>query len=163
VTGGRQLSAAVLWLLTGCGNGPQSRSGPNLGDAAAPAGAGVESSVADSLDRWNKGEVIKRLAEAGLVVADSGSARPFVPLTRDGDRLLVSGSELLLYVYPDAAARATASAALDTAAPELGYAAEWRTRPRVILVNNLIALHFTPNDRLAERVDNVLRARHLGP
>jgi hypothetical protein len=151
VTGGRQLSAAVLWLLTGCGNGPQSRSGPNLGDAAAPAGAGVESSVADSLDRWNKGEVIKRLAEAGLVVADSGSARPFVPLTRDGDRLLVSGSELLLYVYPDAAAR------------ELGYAAEWRTRPRVILVNNLIALHFTPNDRLAERVDNVLRARHLGP
>jgi hypothetical protein len=163
VTRTRHLSAIALWLLIGCGEGSQEGGTPAVADAAVPGAGRADSGVADSLDRWNKGEVMKRLAEAGLVVADSGGAQPFAPLTRDGDRLVVSGSELLLYVYPDAAARAAASAALDTTAPAQGYATEWRRRPRVILVNNLIALHFTPNDRLAERVDNVLRARHLGP
>jgi hypothetical protein len=139
---------------------PPSRS---AGDSASVASVSTTpaASPSDSLDLWSKSEVVKRLAEAGLVVADSGITEPFPPLTGRGDRLLVSGSELRLYVFPDVSARRAASATLDTVPPKTGFATTWRTRPRVILVNNLVALHFTPNDRLAERVENVLRARHL--
>lgn len=157
--GARGGAAIALALVLACTDQPDT---PEPASSPSTTPIGAADAPADSLDRWTKSEVIKRLAEAGLVVSDSGSVEPFPPLRNSGDRLLVSGSELRIYLYEDATRRASASAALDTTTPDLGYATEWRKRPRVILVNNLIALHFTPNDRLAERVDNVLRARHLG-
>jgi len=35
-------------------------------------------------------------------------------------------------------------------------------RPRYIISGNLIAIHATPREALAERVENVLTARHAG-
>jgi hypothetical protein len=35
-------------------------------------------------------------------------------------------------------------------------------RPRYIISGNLIAIHVTPKEALAERVENVLTARHAG-
>lgn len=154
----------VLLGLAACGGdgAPDPTPVPGAG-GEAPAAADLRAErTAAALDQWNEAEVKKRLEEAGLVVADSGSAPATPSIEGTAERLWVSGSELRLFVFSDAAARARASTGLDTAPPPLGYATVWRERPRVFVVNNIVALLYTPNDRLAERVENVLRARHLG-
>lgn len=117
-----------------------------------PATIAAES-IAAARDQWNKAEVVRRLTEAGLVVADSGRSVRHAPLSIHGDVLHVSGSELVLFVYDGAEARARDAATLDTTSTP---------GSRVIVVNNLVALHRTTREQLAERVHDVLTARHIG-
>jgi hypothetical protein len=115
-------------------------------------------SVAVARDLWNRAEVVRRLEEAGLVVTDSGKKAHDPVLHVEGDRLLVSGGQLEIYVYPDAEAREKDGAGLDTTLHGLPSI----EKPRYIISGNLIAILRTPHDRLAERVRNVLTARHGG-
>jgi hypothetical protein len=110
-------------------------------------------------DYWYRGEVVKRLREAGLVVSDSVSAVHRDGVHVAGIKLDVSGSPLEIYVYPTGETREHDSAALDTL-PDL--ALPTGKRPRYIFSGNLIAIHITPKEALAERVENVLTARHAG-
>ena len=139
--------------------------------ARAPAVVNPESlraaaraeSVAAARDEWNQPEVVKRLAEAGLVVTlHPGSVRqPFLRVP--GARLNVSRSELQIYIYPDARARAADSQRLDTATVSpRGERSPWGRRARLIAAGNLLAVHLTDDNLLAERVSNALTARHLG-
>jgi hypothetical protein len=80
-------------------------------------------------------------------------------LTRPGNLLEVSGSPLELYIYPTAAARKQDAAKLDTMPNPTTPPGQ---RPRFIISGNLIAIHVTPKEALAERVENVLTARHAG-
>jgi hypothetical protein len=148
----------MLWVLTlsAC-NGREDASQPPARQASAatakdPATIAAES-VAAARDQWNKAEVARRLTEAGLVVADSGRSARHAPLSIDGDVLHVSGSELVLFVYGSADERLNDAATLDTTSTP---------GTRLIVVNNLIALHRTMRERLAERVHDVLTARHIG-
>lgn len=159
--GARRARCVLALALVACGGDSGAARAPDSLTSAPAVDARAESTAA-VLDQWNTAEVRKRLEEAGLVVVDSGNAPPVPPLTQPGDRLFVSGSELRLFVFADGAARERASAELDTTAPPPGSSPDWQTHPRVYVVNNLVALLYTPNDRLAERVENVLRARHLG-
>ena len=102
--------------------------------------------------------MVKRLTEAGLVVVDSGRKARRAGLHVEGQLLRVSGSDLEIYLYPNTAARQRESAALDTTTHGLPSAKQ----PRYIFSGNLIAVHVTPSDRLAERVENALTARHTG-
>ena len=120
--------------------------------------AAVAESLAVARDVWNKPEVVRRLEEAGLVVTDSGKKAHQPALHVEGDRLLVSGGDLEIYVYPDAAAREKDLAGLDTATHGLPSI----NSPRYIVSGNLIAILQTPRDRLAERVELVLTSRHGG-
>lgn len=120
--------------------------------------AAVAESIAVARDVWNLAEVVRRLEEAGLVVTDPKERVRHPGVRPEGDRLVVSGGDLEIYVYPDAAARRRESAPLDTVA----HGVPTPDRPRYILAGNLLAILRTPNDRLAERVENVLTARHLG-
>ncbi|MDQ6829603.1 MAG: hypothetical protein M3081_12105 [Gemmatimonadota bacterium] len=119
-------------------------------------------STAAARDEWNKAEVIKRLSEAGLVVSDVHRPARDPTLAMKGEQLTVSGSELRLFIYPDAAARARESAALDTTSIHAGVPAPLPERLRYVIANNMIAIFVTPNERLAERIGDVLSARHRG-
>jgi hypothetical protein len=125
---------------------------------AAPA-----ESTAQARDEWNKAEIIKRLTEAGLVVVDANRVVEQPYLTVRGEVLRVGGSELQIYVYRSALERGVDSGQLDPiiAAPR-NTMVSWRQPPHLIVVNNLIAIHLTPREHLAERVRDVLTARHLG-
>ena len=115
--------------------------------------------------QWTLREVAKRLTDGGLVVTDSGreSLRHSF-LGAEGRRLKVSGSDLQVFIYPDPAARKTDSDRLDTArvAPH-DMIIDWVATPHLIASGNLIAIHLTPNDRLAERVRLILEAWHAAP
>ena len=126
-------------------------------DSAVVAQAGAN--LAAQTDEWNRAEIVKRLGEAGLVVTDSGRVVHHAGMKLAGDVLDVSGSPLEIYVYPTAEARRKDSAALDTMP---NPAQPTGQRPRYIISGNLVAIHITPREALAERVENVLTARHAG-
>jgi hypothetical protein len=151
------LALAALLALSCRGEG--ARGAPHVASAADSARrATAAESLATTRDEWNKDEVMKRLREAGLVIADSGFAAHRAGVHVPGVRLAVSGSDLELYFYPDAAARRKDSAALDTTGAGLPSI----RKPHFIFSGDLIAVLTTPKDLLAERVENVLTARHTG-
>lgn len=161
------LVLAVVVSTAGCGGEKEGAARPSGGaNGASAAGTGNDASravaAAESLavarDLWNKAEVVRRLEEAGLVVADSGKEASQPALHVKGEKLTVSGGELEIYVYPDAAAREKDGAGLDTT--QHGLPSIYR--PRYIISGNLIAILHTPRDRLAEQVELVLTSRHGG-
>ena len=119
----------------------------------------------DEPTQWTLREVARRLTDGGLVVTDSGrtSVRHSF-LVVEGHLLRVSESDLQVFVYPDAASRRADSERLDPArvAPE-NMIIDWVAPPHLVASGNLIAIHLTPNDRLAERVRLVLEAWHATP
>lgn len=130
---------------------------PASSTANAPAPATEEEPK-----QWTPREVARRLTDGGLVVTDSGrtSVRHSF-LAVEGTQLRVSGSDLQVFVYPDVAARRADSERLDPArvAPA-SMIIDWVAPPHLIASGNLIAIHLTPNERLAERVRLVLEAWH---
>ena len=132
---------------------------PPHASADSAVSARADESRAAETDEWNRGEIVKRLGEAGLVIVDSDRVVHHAGLQLAGDLLSVSGSPLEIYVYPSAAARKQDAAALDTLPPAALPPAR---RPRYIVSGTLIAIHITPREVLAERVENVLTARHAG-
>ena len=102
--------------------------------------------------------MVKRLGEAGLVVVDSNRVVHHPGISAPGFLLEVSGSPLELYLFPTAADRKRLTASMDT----MPSAAPNAQRPRYIVSGNLVAIHVSPRDVLAERVENVLTARHAG-
>jgi len=151
-----RLAAALALFACSKHETPQPPRQPSADSAVA---AKAEESRAAQTDEWNRAEVVKRLGEAGLVVTDSGRVVHHAGLTRPGNLLEVSGSPLELYLYPTAAARKQDAAKLDT---RPNPATPPGQRPRYIISGNLIAIHVTPKEALAERVENVLTARHAG-
>jgi hypothetical protein len=127
--------------------------------AVASVIAKAEEDRAAKTNEWNRAEVVKRLREAGLVITDSGRVAHHVGLQLPGTLLDVSGSTLELYIYPSADARKKDAATLDTIPNPSTPPGQ---RPRYIVSGNLIAIHVTPKEALAERVENVLTARHGG-
>ena len=153
----RTLGIAAALALFACSKHEAPRPRQPSGDSAATAR--VEESRAAQTDEWNRAEVAKRLGEAGLVVADSGRVVHHAGLTLPGSSIDVSGSTLELYIYPTAAARKQDAAKLDTMPNPNTPPAQ---RPRYIISGNLVAIHVTLKEALAERVENVLTARHAG-
>jgi hypothetical protein len=155
--GVRTLGIAAALALFGCSK--HEAPPPRQPSADSAVTAKVEENRAAQTDEWNRAEVVKRLGEAGLVVTDSGRVVHHAGLTRSGDVMNVSGSTLELYIYPTAAARKQDAAKLDTMPnPDTPPA----QRPHYIISGNLIAIHVTTKGALAERVENVLTARHAG-
>lgn len=114
--------------------------------------------------QWTPREVAKRLTDGGLVVTDSGRAsvrHSFLAV--EGRQLRVSGSDLQIFIYPDPGSRKADSDRIDTARVAPADAIiDWVEPPHLIASGNLIAIHLTPNERLAERVRLILEAWHAG-
>ena len=116
----------------------------------------------DEPKQWTLREVARRLTDGGLVVTDSGRAsvrHSFLDV--EGRQLRVSGSDLHVFIYPDPSARRADSEQLDTArvAPH-DMIIDWVAPAHLIASGNLLAIHLTPNERLAERVRLILEAWH---
>jgi hypothetical protein len=157
VSGLRALALATALLGVACS---QHDAPPPPHVSADSAGtAKAEEKLATETDEWNRAEIVKRLGEAGLVITDSDRVVHHAGLKQPGNLLGVSGSALEIFIYPSAAARMQDAAALDTMPNATLPPAQ---RPRYIVSGNLIAIHVTPRDVLAERVENVLTARHAG-
>jgi hypothetical protein len=114
--------------------------------------------------QWTLREVARRLTDGGLVVTDSGRTgvrQSF--LTVEGHQVRVSGSDLQVFIYADPRSRKSDSDRLDTARVAPADAdIDWVATPHLIASGNLIAIHLTPNKRLAERVRLILEAWHAG-
>ena len=112
--------------------------------------------------QWTPREVAKRLTDGGLVVTDSGrSTVRHSFLAVEGRRMRVSGSELQVFIYPDAGSRKADSDRLDPVRVAPATATlDWEAQPHLIASGNLIAVLLTPNERLAERVRLILEAWH---
>lgn len=139
---------------------PQRDSGTSRPAIDTPRAAVAE----DEPKQWTLREVARRLTDGGLVVTDSGreSVKHFF-LAVEGHQMRVSGSDLQIFIYPDAASRKADSDRLDTTRVAPADAdIDWVAKPHLIASGNLIAIHLTPNERLAERVRLILEAWHTG-
>lgn len=145
------------------------------GEGAGEAGVATNSSRPESASeqqvtrvpqeepkQWTLREVARRLTDGGLVVTDSGRTRVRHSfLAVEGRQLRVSGSDVQVFVYPHPAARAADGDRLDPArATPPDVAIDWVATPHLIASGNLIAIHLTDNERLAERVRLILEAWH---
>lgn len=157
------------WLL--CAALALAACGGDAGDNAsiarespAPAAAAIEPQDVPKEEptQWTVKEVARRLTDGGLIVTDSGRTRvrhPFIAV--EGARFRVSGSELQIFVYPDPASRQADSDRLDEArVSSPGTTVDWPAKPHLVASGNLLAIHLTPNERLAERVRLILEAWH---
>jgi hypothetical protein len=160
------LVLATLALLA-CSNEQAGETGrvsdsPRFQPANTPQAARVPH---EEPKQWTQREVAKRLSDGGLVITDSGrtSVRHSF-LSVEGLQMRVSGSDLQVFIYPDPGSRKADSDRLDTArvAPA-SMIIDWVATPHLIASGNLIAIHLTPNERLAERVRLILEAWHAGP
>ena len=163
----RHAHALLLTGLIACTGDRAPGSDSGATNAPAPTTSERETTrvAEEEPKQWTLREVTRRLTDGGLVVTDSGrtSVRHSF-LAVEGHQLRVSGSDLQVFVYPDAAARGVDSEPLDSArvAPD-DMVIDWVAPPHLIASGNLIAIHLTANERLAERVRLVLEAWHATP
>jgi hypothetical protein len=164
---------ATLAATAACGGPPDARDAPagESPNASAPAVFDLDSvarvqraeSLAIASGRWNAVEVVSRLEAAGLVVRDLDRPVRAAGFSAEGRTLAVSGGELVVFLYDDARARLADTRSLDSAAAAPpGADPAWPSTPRLITSGNLAAVLFTDREQLAERVRNVLTARHGG-
>ena len=155
----------VAVLVVAC---ERSNNTPASAGSSAPDSPGSHEAVRpreDEPTEWTLHEVARRLTDGGLVVTDSGRTpirQSFLAV--EGRQLHVSGSDLHVFIYPDSRARKADSDRLDTArvAPPDAII-DWVATPHLIASGNLLAIHLTSNDRLAERVRLILEAWHAQP
>ena len=146
----------------------RSDSRPASGSSSATDSSGSHQAVRpreDEPTEWTLHEVARRLTDGGLVVTDSGRTpirQSFLAV--EGRQLQVSGSDLQVFIYPDPRARKADSDRIDTvrvAPPDAII--DWVATPHLIASGNLLAIHLSPNERLAERVRLILEAWHAQP
>jgi hypothetical protein len=162
----RFIRVIPIVALLACGD-DRSRESGVVGDSFSPkpASAPPTSTVpAEEPKQWTPREVARRLTDGGLVITDSGRTRVRHSfLAVEGLHMRVSGSDLQVFIYPDAPSRKADSDRLDTVrvAPSDAII-DWVATPHLIASGNLIAIHLTPSGRLAERVRLILEAWHAG-
>jgi hypothetical protein len=153
-------------VLAACGT-DRSSSSPAASGSATSDSARPSATAAPEPEptQWTLREVAKRLTDGGLVVTDSG--RTLIRhsfLAVEGHLMRVSGSDLQVFLYPDPGSRKADSEKIDTArvAPA-DMIIDWVATPHLVASGNLIAIHLTPNERLAERARLILEAWHAAP
>lgn len=166
--GHRRFRRSARWMLAAaallaCG---EERAANTTGRTSAATGDSTRAETPaprqEEPTQWTLREVARRLTDGGLVVTDSGRAsvrHSF--LTVAGHHLKVSGSDLHVFIYPDPGARKADSDRIDPVrvAPET-MIIDWVATPHLIASGNLLAIHLTLNERLAERVRLILEAWH---
>ena len=155
-------------VATACGRGKpaatDTASGvPALG-SAAPASASdgpTTKAPCPATGKWAECSAFDALDRAGLAPRRDSATGPvhLDPLTRPGERILLGGAELDLFIYPSESDRARDEARLDrhqyieaTDEPTL------RGEPTLIRNVNLLVVLRSRNDHQRERVSDALSA-----
>jgi hypothetical protein len=156
--------AVALSIVTACGRNSQPRAAVDSRTrgtiAQLPATAAATGSCAPT-GQWSECAVFDRLDHAGLAPRRDSTAgsTELPPLNQRGTRLLLGGSELDVFIYPDAATRQQDENHLDrskfieaTDEPTL------RGEATIIRSANLLAILRSRNDHQRERVSDALSA-----
>jgi len=160
----RALIALAMTAFLACGEEPGQSSSAIPERSESTDARAATAPREEAPKQWTLKEVAKRLTDGGLVVTDSGRAairHSFLAV--EGRLMRVSGSDLQVFIYPDPASRRADSDRIDTtrvAPPDAII--DWVATPHLIASGNLVAIHLTPNARLAERVRLILEAWHAG-
>jgi len=164
--------AIGLTSILACGREGQPVAGSDSGlasatptDRTAPAATSTPAppskAACPANGRWSECAVFKALDRAGLAPRrDSASgAITLPPLTQSGTRLLLGGSELDVFVYPDAGARERDEGRLDRS-KYIEASDEPTLRGEATLIRNvnLLAVLRSRNDHQRERVSDALSA-----
>jgi hypothetical protein len=175
VTGPAALRRAVLAVASviamGCdrGDSETAASGAPTDTATRGAGATAATTTGDSVaakagpecvsaGAWQTCSVEKRLTDAGFV-PQKQSAPAADLFAVQGTEYLLGPARLHVYVFPSAAEREKAIAAIDTLAiARRGTPATWGGPAWLITSNNLVAVLVSDNARLVERVQLALTA-----
>lgn len=173
MSGTGSLSLAVLaTVVTACGRGDTGGGASDTRAAISPARSPASPTVATpgdsappgpgsacvSAGAWQPCSVEKRLTDAGFVPLKQDA--PAAELFRvEGIEYALGPARLHVYVFPSAAERAAAVAAIDTVAiARRGTPAAWGGPAWLITSNNLVAVLVSDNARLVERVQLALTA-----
>lgn len=108
--------------------------------------------------KWAACHIFDRLDRAGLAPRRDSTIASAPPLTPQGTRILVGNAKLELYVYPDVRTREREQGKLDRAKYVSFDAPTMQSRPTLIYNTNLIAILFSRNDHLRERVSDAIIA-----
>jgi hypothetical protein len=153
----------VVVALVACSE-ERSSDTPAAETAAVPSSPSARAVNEVEPTQWTLREVARRLTDGGLVVIDSGRTairHDFIAV--EGRLMRVSGSDLQVFIYPDPKARTADSERIDpTRVAPADATIDWIAKPHLIASGNLIAIHLTDNERLAERVRLILEAWHAG-
>jgi len=102
--------------------------------------------------------VFERLDRAGLAPRTDTTSVAEAPLTPKGVQLLVGNAKLELYAYPDARTREREQGKLDKTKYVSFDQPAMQSQPTLIYNTNLIAILFSRNDHLRERVADAITA-----
>jgi len=107
---------------------------------------------------WAACHVFDRLDRAGLAPRHDSTVVTEPPLTPTGAQILVGNAKLELYLYPDVRTREREQGKLDRTKYVSFDAPTMQSQPTLIYNTNLIAILFSRNDHLRERVSDVITA-----
>ena len=107
---------------------------------------------------WAPCNVFDRLDRAGLAPRHDTTTVALPPLSPRGSQLLVGNAKLQLYVYPDVRTREREQGLLDKTKYVSFDAPTMQSQPTLIHNANLIAILFSRNDHLRERVSDAITA-----
>ena len=165
---------ALAVVVIACGGGEAEGNGSAAGEATDRAGSSGATATAPAPSRdstaakaaaecvsagaWQTCSVEKRLTDAGFVPQrQPAPAADLFPI--QGIEYALGPARLHVYVFPTAAAREAAVAAIDTLAiARRGKPATWGAPAWLITSNNLVAVLVSDNARLVERVQLALTA-----
>jgi hypothetical protein len=133
-----------------------SSSGPGATGTVSIADAGQ--SACPATGAWASCNVFDRLDRAGLAPRRDSTVVTEALLTPPGSQILVGNAKLELYVYPDVRSREREQGKLDRAKYVSFDQPTMQSQPTLIYNTNLIALLFSRNDHLRERVSDAITA-----
>jgi hypothetical protein len=161
----------LAMLIVACGRGDTTTSdsatagGGQPSPAVSSSGGAVAAASPDSgkpacppTGAWAACHVFDRLDRAGLAPRRDSTVVTEAPLTPQGTQLLVGTGTLELYVYPDVRTREREQGRLDRDKYVRFDAPATRSQPTLIYNGNLIAILFSRNDHLRERVSDAITA-----
>jgi hypothetical protein len=156
--------APLAMLLVACGRSDTKGIDSTAAVAAQPAAA-VAVQASDSAKppcpatgAWAACHVFDRLDRSGLAPRKDTTVVTEAPLTPQGTQILVGNGKLELYFYPDVRTREREQGKLDKAKYVSFDAPTMQSQPTLIYNTNLIAILFSRNDHLRERVSDAITA-----
>ncbi len=160
------LSAVIALAALACSSRgeqprPDSAQGSGASARATSANAAGNAPACPMEGDWTPCAVEERLVRAGVVIEKQPAPTSYPFFTVPGVTYNVGSAEheLLVFLYPSAAARERDTAKLDSATVSpRGTHVAWRTPPTLVVSNNLAAVILSLNDRTVERLALALDA-----
>ena len=158
----RRASPLLLALFLACSRSEEPPAAAGTAGGGGDAGAGTVTASPDGCPEtgaWQQCSVEKRLERAGLIAKALPDTARNSLFSVPGLRYGLGRGEVLVFLYPDSAARKRDTERLDpTRAARPGEAAPWSTQATLITSGNMAAVYLGVNATQAERVQLALGA-----